>query len=98
MSTLKYTPIQDIDYTTTHAPTVGSRLASLKPGTPVLLTEDGKEHEVTVQRFTRDGSIDHASLTVGYGPGRWNREVSAARILAGYVGLSVPSTTGRPTA
>lgn len=98
MSTLKYTPIQDIDYTTTHTPTVGSRLASLKPGTSVLLTEDGKEHEVTVQRFTRDGSIDHASLTVGYGPGRWNREVSAARILAGQVGLSVPSTTGRPTA
>ena len=70
------------------------RLATLKPGTTVLLSEDGKEHEVTVQRFVRDGSIDHASLTVGYGPGRWNREVSAARILAGYVGLSIPSFEG----
>lgn len=98
MSDRWYTPIQDVEHTTTHAPTVGTRLAALKPGTPVLLIEDGKEHEVTVQRFTRDGSIDHASLTVGYGPGRWNREVSAARILAGHVGLSVPPSAGRPSA
>lgn len=91
MSDQRYTPIQDIEYPTTHAPTVGTRLASLKPGTTVLLIEDGREMEVQVQRFTRDGSMDHASLTVGYGPGRWNREVSAARILAGYVGLSVPA-------
>lgn len=98
MNNHQYAPVQDVEYTTTHAPTVGARLASLKPGTPVLLIEDGKEHEVAVQRFARDGSMDHAALTVGYGPGRWNREVSAARILAGYVGLSVPTTKGEPSA
>lgn len=99
MSDLRYTPIQDVEYTTTHVPRVGSRLAALKPGTRVLLTEkSGREHEVEVQRFNRDGSPDHAALTVGYGPGRWNREVSAARILAGHVGLAVPSATGRTTA
>lgn len=91
MSDLRFTPIQDAEYQTTHAPTVGSRLAALKPGTTILLTEDGREMEVQVQRFTRDGSIDHAKLTVGYGPGRWNREVSAVGILEGYVGLSVPT-------
>lgn len=91
MTQQSFTPIQDVEYPTTHAPTVGTRLAALTPGTTVLLIEDGREIEVQVQRFTRDGSMDHASLTVGYGPGRWNREVSAARILAGYVGLSVPS-------
>ena len=95
MSNPQYTPIQDVEYTTTHAPTVGARLAALEPGTTVLLIEDGKEHEVTVQRFIRDGSLDHASLTVGYGPGRWNQGVSAARILAGYIGLSVPPSAGR---
>lgn len=45
-----------------------------------------------------DPESEVVTLTVGYGPGRWNREVSAARILADYVGLSVPSITGRPTA
>lgn len=90
----RYTPIQDAEYPTTHAPTLGARLAALVPGSTVLLIEDGKEHEVQVQRFHRDGALDHASLTVGYGPGRWNREVSAARILAGYVGLSLPVKNG----
>lgn len=89
-----YAPIQDVEYPTTHAPTLGLRLAALKPGDTVLLTRDGTDHEVQVQRFHRDGSIDHANLTVGYGPGRWNTEVSAARVLAGYVGLSVPLTEG----
>lgn len=94
MNDQQYTPIQDIEYPTTHAPTVGTRLASLTPGTTVLLIEDGREIEAQVQRFTRDGSMDHASLTVGYGPGRWNREVSAARILAGFIELSVPAERG----
>lgn len=91
MNDSRYIPIQTVGYPTAHAPTLGGRLATLKPGTKVLFSEGGRERELEVQRFTQDGSIDNAALTVGYGPGRWNCEVSAARILEGHVGLSVPS-------
>ena len=87
-----------------HAPSIGYRLAELRVGQPVRLAVDGQEHDLTVQReFTRGdgggfGSIDHGTITVGYGPGRWNTEVSGARIKAGYVSLSVPDTARRVTA
>lgn len=67
-----------------------SFLGSLRVGDPVTLTRDGRTHEVTVQRtLTRGdgggfGSLDHAKVTVGYGPGRWNTEVSAAGIRDGF--------------
>lgn len=75
--------------TTNHVPSTGRRLSELAPGTPVVLVTDGKSLQVTVQRWSRDGSIDHAQLTVGYGPGRWNREVTAAQIHAGLVDLLI---------
>lgn len=83
--------ITQTPYLTAHAPALGIRLAELAPGTPVTLVRDGRRHDVTVQRWSRDGSPDHARLTVGYGPGRWNLEVTAAGILAGYYDLEVPS-------
>jgi hypothetical protein len=63
-------------------------IASLNMGDPVRITVDGRAHDVTVQR--REGldvykHPDGRTVTVGYGPGRWNTEVSAERIAAGYV-------------
>jgi len=63
-------------------------LRGLREGDVVYLTRDGKRSKVTVQRAFRvdagGGSQDHAKVTLGYGPGRWNTEVSAAGIVGGY--------------
>jgi hypothetical protein len=70
-------------------------LASLRQGDAVLLTRDGRTSEVTVQRPIRGmdgggfGSWDYSSVTVGYGPGRWNMEVNAAGIEAGSYALAL---------
>lgn len=68
-------------------------LASLRVGDTVKLTRDGRESVVTVQRAIRGmdgggfGSWDHSAVTVGYGPGRFNMEVTAAGIEAGSYGV-----------
>lgn len=68
-------------------------LASLTPGDAVVITRDGRENAVTVQRPIRRmdgggfGSWDHSAVTVGYGPGRWNTEVTPAGIEAGHYTL-----------
>lgn len=63
-------------------------LRGLREGEVVYLTRDGSRSKVTVQRAFRvdlgGGSQDHAKVTLGYGPGRWNMEVSAAGIVDGY--------------
>lgn len=69
-------------------------IASLNPGDSVRITLDGRAHDVTVQR--REGldvyrHPDSRAVTVGYGPGRWNTEISADRIAAGYVGVEALS-------
>lgn len=70
-----------------------SFLASLRVGDAVTLTRDGRENTVTVQREIRAmdgggfGSWDHSAVTVGYGPGRWNVEVTAAGIDGGFYSL-----------
>lgn len=75
-----------------------SLLASLEVGDIVLLTQDGKEQAVTVQKTLHHadgfGAIYSQQVTVGYGPGRWNRSVSAASLAAGYVDLK-PSALQR---
>lgn len=68
-------------------------LASLEVGEVVVISMDGRESEVTVQRSIRPmdgggfGSWDHSAVTVGYGAGRWNVEVTAAGVEAGNYGL-----------
>lgn len=60
-------------------------LATLRNGDTVTLTLDGRDIDVSVQHERRRmdgngfGSIDYASVTVGYGPGRWNMEVNGGR-------------------
>ena len=69
-------------------------LASLRTGDTVTLTRDGRESQVTVQRELRRmdgggfGSWDHSAVTVGYGPGRFNMEVTPAGIEAGNYALT----------
>ena len=76
-------------------PELVSFLGGLRAGDRVILTRDGKDHHVTVQSpLTRGdgggfGSSDHAKVTVGYGPGRWNTEVSAVGIRDGFYALRV---------
>jgi hypothetical protein len=71
-------------------------LGSLRKGDPVNVTVDGREHAVTVQREHHGedagcGSWDHGwKTTVGFGPGRWNVELSAAAIAAGRFTVSRP--------
>ena len=75
--------------------TAHTMLRSLETGQEVTLIRDGRESVVTVQRTIRRmdgggfGSWDHSAVTVGYGPGRWNMEVTAAGIAGGYYGLAV---------
>lgn len=83
-----------------HPPTIATRLASLKEGDPVqIVTADGRVSDVTVTREFRRmdgggfGSLDHGAVTVGYGRGRWNTEVTASRISVGVVELRVPNQT-----
>lgn len=68
--------------------------ATLTPGTPVTLTMDGRAIDCTVQRRSSgDGSghghPDSARITVGYGPGRWNMEVTPAGLAAGSYAVAV---------
>ncbi len=72
-----------------------SMLQSLEPGDPVTVSGSHKamlhEVHVTTPWHRRDGggfgSAEHAAVVVGFGPGRWNVDVSAARIVEGYVTL-----------
>lgn len=79
-----------MDIRTAHA-----MLQSLEAGQEVTLIRDGRELAVTVQRSIRKmdgggfGSWDHSAVTVGYGPGRWNTEVTAAGIAGGYYSVTV---------
>ena len=68
-------------------------IASLAVGQSVILTRDGHDSAVTVQR--REGLDVHRhpdgrTVTVGYGLGRWNTEVNADGLAAGYYALTVP--------
>lgn len=68
-------------------------IASLTVGQTVTLTRDGRDSTVTVQR--REGLSVHRhsdarTVTVGYGLGRWNTEINAEGLAAGYYALSVP--------
>lgn len=68
-------------------------LASLRQGDRVTISQDGRESVVTVQRELRRmdgggfGSWDHSAVTVGYGPGRFNLEVTPAGIEFGSYSL-----------
>ena len=79
--------------TTKHKQLAAARtfLATLKPGDAVILTDGGKELAVTVQRplgHTEGFGHPHsAAVTVGFGPGRYNREVSAHTMIESGVGL-----------
>lgn len=85
------TSITQVPYPTTHPPALGIRLGRLDPGTPVTLVIGGQRLAVTVQRWSCDGAFDNGQVIVGYGPGRWQRGVSAAGILAGYYDLELES-------
>lgn len=75
--------------------TAYNMLQSLEAGQEVTLIRDGRESAVTVQRPIRRmdgggfGSWDHSAVTVGYGPGRWNTEVTAAGIAGGFYSVQV---------
>lgn len=67
-------------------------LSSLRVGDEVILRRDGGDLRVTVQRAMRGadpdgsgalvcGSLEHSPVTIGFGVGRWNREVTAADLL-----------------
>lgn len=61
----------------------------LKVGDRVTYVKDGRELELTVVRGLRSadpggfGHPDSAMVTVGYGPGRWNVEITPASLAAG---------------
>jgi hypothetical protein len=63
-------------------------LADLRPGDPVRIKVDDDYAHVTVQRPLRSadpggfGSTESSRVTVGYGPGRWNREVTVEALAA----------------
>lgn len=64
-------------------------IASLNDGDTVRVTRDGATSEYTVQRRSSSepggfGHPDSASVTVGFGPGRYNFEVTAAGMAAGF--------------
>lgn len=85
----------DIELSRAQRPTrheAAAFLGSLRTGERVLYTESGSTQEVTVQRGLERpsgyGSWDHdAVVKVGYGPGRWNTDVNAARLSEGYASL-----------
>lgn len=59
-------------------------MSTLRPGTSVILTLDGRDHPCIVQRQEEGpGHPDSKNTTLGYGPGRWNMEVNAAGLAAG---------------
>lgn len=79
-------------------------LAGLRAGERVLFTESGRTMDLTVQdelhRPDGFGSWDYAAVVkVGYGVGRWNTEVNAARLSEGHARLErlpVPPATDLP--
>lgn len=68
---------------------IASRLREYEPGDPIAIFSDGKWQEFEVQRGHTEplGSVDSVAITVGFGPGRYNREVSAAAIRDGFVDI-----------
>ena len=63
-------------------------LASLNVGDAVTVTNDGKEHAMTVTRSARRsdgafGSWESTRVTVSLGPGRWSTEITAEGIGSG---------------
>lgn len=66
-----------------------SFLATLKVGDEVMV--DATTGPVTVQKALHHadgfGALYSQQVTVGYGPGRWNRSISAASMAAGFVYL-----------
>lgn len=67
-------------------------IASLSTGDTVILYRDGQPLTLTVQRRRSSepggfGHPDGAAVTVGYGPGRFNTEVTAAGIAYGNYAL-----------
>lgn len=69
-------------------------LASLAVGDRISVVAGSRSQNVTVQRplHRRDGngfgSWDHAAVTVGFGPGRWNTEITAAALVDGRIIVS----------
>jgi len=71
-------------------------VGQLQPGMSVILTEDGRDYACIVQRREEGfGHPDSKNVTVGYGPGRWNREVNAAGLAAGSYGLRIETNRER---
>ena len=82
--TMPTTPSQKIDSL--------EKLSDLGVGDAVLLTADGITKALHVVRIAPPGSAGRSFatgpvLTIGYGIGRWNREVDIETIRAGYVTL-----------
>lgn len=69
-----------------------STLASLEVGDTVVVDQT----TCTVQRRLHHadgfGAVYSQQVTVGFGPGRWNRSVSAAAMADGLVTLDTPPT------
>lgn len=72
-------------------------MGTLRPGTSVILTLDGRDHACIVQRHdgTEFGHPDSKNATLGYGPGRWNMEVNAAGLAAGNYRVRVETNAER---
>ncbi|WP_018185861.1 hypothetical protein [Microbacterium sp. 77mftsu3.1] len=71
-------------------------MSELRPGASALVTLDGQEYAVIVQREAEGpGHPDYKSTTVGYGPGRWNLEVNAAGIAAGTYAVKAETNAER---
>lgn len=78
------------------------RLSRLEPGQHVLLTEDGRTHEMYVSRTIRRsdgsfGSYESSRVTVTFGPGRYATEIYAERVAEGkqtFEALGTHSTMG----
>lgn len=88
------TPVLSAGQVGDHPPSIAARLAQLKHGDPVVLDKDGKRLALTVTDEYRRaeagfGSVDHGKITVGYGPGRWNTEITAAAISHGFAALDI---------
>lgn len=63
-------------------------MSQLAIGTSVIVTIDGQEMPCIVHRREEGpGHPDYKTVTVGYGPGRWNQEINAAGIAAGNYGV-----------
>lgn len=69
-----------------------SLLSSMRVGEVVWVELDGRSQEVTVQSELHHpdgfGHVYSQQVKVGYGPGRWNREITPAAMAAGYVSLT----------